>query len=624
MCGIAGILRFDDRPIGDERLTAMLDHLRHRGPDGDGMVKIGRCSLAHTRLSIIDLPDGAQPMTMPRRGDQGPLTVVFNGEIYNHRDLRRQLESQGHRFISDHSDTEVLLHGYRQWGTDLPARLEGMFAFAIWDVDASTLFLVRDRTGKKPLYVWRRDGEMMFASLVATLLRGRGERGRPAIDPQAMLMFLRLGYTGHQSLIAGIAEIPPAHWLSVAPDGVQTLHRYWSPPAIAPGPTEDVMAMLTSVLEQAVAQRLEADVPLGCFLSGGIDSSVVAALAQRQLRSAGGEALRTFSVKMPALDFDESAHARAMANHIGANHRELVAEPGSVADDLGLLVRVSGEPTADSSILPTYWLSRATRGHVKVAISGDGGDELFAGYDRYRAIRLLAGHRWWLHHVPAGFFGSVDPRSRRTRFRRLLDAARCPEPARQYQSMIHLFSDGQIPELSPALAGQCMPPYAPVPDWPREPDVAASARQWDFQHYLPMDLLRKVDRASMAVAMEVRCPLLATAVCDFVSRLSTEQLTAGGRPKALLRRVAEQLAPASIVRRPKRGFAIPIGLWLRGSLRDPLHEHLFGGSLESLGFDCRAILRYYIEHTEGRIDHSHRLFALLDLAIWSAWLDDPV
>jgi asparagine synthase (glutamine-hydrolysing) len=552
--------------------------------------------------------------------------LVFNGEIYNHRELRAKLQSRGHTFVSDHCDTEVLLHGYREWGPELPKHLHGMFAFAIWDEDRRRLVLVRDRMGKKPLFVWRSEGEIVFASLVSTLVSDAKAAGRSVnIDAQAMLHFLRLGYTDLRSLIAGVEEVPAAHLLMYEPDGRCVSQQYWRPPPISRTSTSlGARAATREVLEEAVAKRLDADVPLGCFLSGGIDSTVVAALAQQTLQKRGKGPLKTFSVAMPVLDYDESPYARAVARHIGAQHTELTTPQANVLADLEHLVSVIGEPMADSSLLPTYWLSKATRQHVEVALSGDGGDELFGGYDRYRGMRMLQSHRWWLKGVPRGMLGSTRARSWRTRLRRLADASLPQSPARQYQSMIHLFSDGQIAELGvalPADAGGSYPP--PVSDWPDEADPAQAAMRWDLMHYLPFDLLRKVDRASMAVALEVRCPILDTQVADLAGHLPTNVLMPGGRPKGLLRQVAAELAPRAIVRRPKRGFAVPIGHWFAGELRHVLADRLFDGGLERIGLSSRVARACYDQHVSGAADHSHRLFALLSLSMWSRWLADP-
>lgn len=613
MCGIAGIVRFDNRPISDHRLATMLEQLRHRGPDGEGVVRKDHCALAHTRLSIIDLGGGDQPMHTPSSDEQGPLTIVFNGEIYNHRALRKQLESTGHVFHSNHSDTEVLLWGYRQWGKRLPERLEGMFAFAIWDRVQRQLFLCRDRIGKKPLYLrWSDDrSEISFASLVATLVAS--DEGERKINRQALLDYLRLGYTHSESLIEGIEELVPAHWMLIDPSGRVQIERYWQqPPVTSHPPVTDALEATGHVIDEAVRARLESDVPLGCFLSGGIDSSIIATLAQRA-RSKNGDRLKTFSVAMPELDYDESHYAMVVARHIGSDHQSLTAQPNAdIIGDLEHLIALSGEPTADSSILPTYWLSRATRQFVKVALSGDGGDELFAGYDRYRALRMLTVHRWWLNKLPAGLLNHHNPRTVRARLSRLVTAAGEQHPSGQYRRMIELFNEPQIRELGAYEADT-----PPLHDWPDQIRVPQAAMHWDLAHYLPNNLLRKMDRASMAVALEVRCPLLDTRVCDLASQLPESVLMPNGRPKGLLRQLALRLRlPKRIVNRPKRGFAVPIGRWFYDQLRDPLRDRLFDGSLESLGLNHRFIQRLFDEHDRRQADHTHRLFGLMTLSIW--------
>lgn len=588
----------------------------------------GRCALVHTRLAVIDLLSGRQPMSVPPGQapadgiSTGGLHLIFNGEIYNHRALRAQLERLGHRFASDHSDTEVLLLGYRQWGLELPKHLHGMFAFAIWDEDARRLILVRDRAGKKPLFILRRPGsdELLFASLVATLVRGLPDADRPAVRPSALINYLRLGYTFLESMIDGVEEVPAAHLMIVHPDGRCEAQRYWRPPPISMTSTSlGAVRATREVLVEAVNKRLEADVPLGCFLSGGIDSSLIAALAQQQLRATGQPPLRTFSVAMPDLDYDESPAAAQVARHIGAEHTRLTASPHhDVIGDLTRLIGIAGEPLADSSILPTHWLSRETRQHVAVALSGDGGDELFGGYDRYRALWLLQRFRGILALVP-GVGRGVEPRSAGVRLRRLKDAARHASPVAQYRQMIHLFTDEQIASLG--VAGDDPWGGQTLPDWTADTEAVAAARRWDMNHYLPFVLLRKLDRASMAVALEVRCPMLDTAVSDLAGHLPTSVLMPRGRPKALLRAVAGELLPAHILRRGKRGFAVPIGRWFRGELRQPLRDILTDGSLERIGLARPPVIRMLDEHDHQRDDHTHRLFALLDLALWRRWLD---
>lgn len=618
MCGIAGILRFDDQPIGRRRAEAMLTHMMHRGPDGYGISEHNRCTLAHTRLVIIDKLGGAQPMHSAKTGDHGPLHLVFNGEIYNHRTLREKLTRLGHRFSSDHSDTEVLLLGYRAYGDQLPKHLRGMFAFAIWDEDRRELFMARDRMGKKPLYFSRRGPEFSFASLPATIAEGYGESLTP--DPEALRTFLQFGYPFGQSMLKGIDEVRPGHWMLIKPDGGTQTEPYWRPPPISRTSTAiGAVDSVEQVLDEAVSMRLEADVPLGCFLSGGIDSSLVAALAQRRLKASGSEALKTFSITHADTVYDESKQARAIAAHIGSDHTELRADPSDLFADLEQLMQTAGEPSADSGMLPSYWLCKTARPHIKAALTGDGGDELFGGYDRYRALALLARHGWWLRMIPRGLVRGTESRSRRARLRRLLDAAALgPDPARQYGRMIQLFSQPQIASLAPDLMQGLAPEM--IYEWPKEADPAQAAMRWDLAHYLPHELLRKADRSSMAVALELRCPMLDTQVVDLAGHLPTSVLMPDGRPKGLLRKLAARHVPASIINLPKRGFSVPIGRWFRETHQATLADYLSPPVLEGLGILRPEVQRYLKEHTSGQADHTHRLFALLQLTLWGRWM----
>ncbi len=606
----------------------MLKHMRHRGPDGEGLDIQPKCGFAHARLSIIDLLSGEQPMHVPQADEHGPLHLIFNGEIYNHRRLRKKLEKRGHVFRSNHSDTEVLLLGYRQWGEQLPKHLHGMFAFAIWDEDERRLFLCRDRVGKKPLYLkWSPDErELIFASLVGTVVAGLPDADRAEVNTKALLNYLKLGYTFGSSMVEGIHELPAAHFMRIEADGEMQVRRYWRPPPISKTSTSlGVIDSLEEVLTEAVAGRLEADVPLGGFLSGGIDSSLVCAIAQQQLKERGGDALNTYSVAMPDVDYDESEHAATVSRRLGTRHTVLETRVSDSMADLEHLMQITGEPTADSSLLPTYWLCKAARPFCKVALSGDGGDELFGGYDRYRAMRLLQRHGGWLSRMPAAAFRSTVGRakSRRTRFARLALAARSgPEPSRRYRSMIHLFDEGEIEKLAPDLyAAASQKPGGGLPAWKDWNDVTHAAMRWDFEHYLPFELLRKVDRASMAVSLEVRCPLLDTQVCDLAGHLPTSVLMPGGKPKYLLRQLALKYLPQPIAARPKQGFAVPIDRWFRNELKQVCVDRIDADRLSGLGLNATEVRRYRDEHLAESADHGHRLFALLQLSLWATWLD---
>lgn len=615
MCGIAGIVRFDDAPIDGGRARAMMAVLRPRGPDDERILELPRCTLVHTRLAVLDAPGGAQPMTLSH-GGRTVAAVVFNGEIYNHRTLRKELAQGGHTFHSDHSDTEVLLQGHTAWGTDITRRLEGMFAYAVWDTGASSLTLSRDRFGEKPLFFWRsKDGrELIFASTVAAVCAGLPHKVERAISREALVDYLRFGYVLGPSLVAGIEEVPPRTRIVVDANG-QVLHEvYWTPTARGNIHVPDAGTMLTEAIEGAVAARLESDVPLGCLLSGGVDSSLVAAMAQRALHKMGAKPLRTFTVRMPDDEYDESPHARRVAAHLGTRHTELIPEPGKgMLGDLDAILAQSGEPTGDSSILPTYWLCRVMREHVAVALAGDGGDELFSGYDRYTAIRWLAKYGRWIARLPGSGYAGGPERSMRTRFGRLVVAAQFPTLFASYQNIIGLFSDEAIGALGIEL------PSTPTSalHWPHDADGASdAAMRWDTSHYLPGDVLRKIDRASMAVGLEIRSPLLDTQVAQVAMSLPVNMLMPKGQRKGLLRCVARPLLPRGITDRPKRGFALPIGKWMRTTLREAVGARLMEGPLVAEGFRRSTIEALWDEHQSASRDHTHRLFALLSLSSW--------
>ncbi len=626
VCGIAGLIHLKASPSQPaDHLGAMLDRVAHRGPDGRDMSVHGACHLAHARLAIIDLLSGHQPMHLPAQDDHPGLHLVFNGEVYNHRELRKTLTRRGHRFASNHSDTEVLLLGYRQWGTQLPKHLHGMFAFAIWDEHNQELFLCRDRSGKKPLYLYRTEDRLLFASLIPGILAGLPGQ-TPAIDPDALLNYLRFGYPFAGSMFQGIQEVPPAYWMKVHHDGKTECERYWRPPPISKHSTSlGAVDALEEVLGESVEQRLEADVPLGCFLSGGIDSSVVAALATRTLRKRNEDPLQTFCVRMPDAEYDETTYATHVAKHLQSKLTVLDTPVADCMTDLEYLMQIIGEPTADSSLLPTHWLCRAASQHVRVALSGDGGDELFGGYDRYRAMRMLQKHRPWLNRVPTRALASAKPRSTPARLRRLLQAAQAgQDPARQYQAMVVLFPERDIARLAPGRFDAALDPgVPPVPDWPDIADHAHAAMRWDFEHYLPHELLRKIDRAAMAVPIEVRSPMLGTHVMDLAGHLPPSVLMPRNRAKGLLRELAARYLPSEITRRPKRGFAAPIGQWFRGRLRDPLHDRLLQGPLDAFGIDVSFVQHLLTQHDQRVADHTHRLFALLQLSLWLTYLQSP-
>ncbi len=597
MCGIAGFFGAGDR--GD--LAAMTARLAHRGPDAEGFYVEGPLHLGHRRLSIVDLGGGAQPMATA----DGKLVIVFNGEIYNHRELRAELAARGHVFLTDHSDTEVLLHGWREWGRGLVARLNGMWAFAIRDGDR--LFLSRDRFGKKPLYYFHRNGTFAFASELAALLaHPLAPRGESEI---ARVKFLALGLIpAPHSAVEGIWKLPAGHNLDVRDGGSVRVSRYWRY-ALEPKETgasdDDLAAELREIVGRATRRRLMADVPLGIFLSGGIDSSLVAALAAREL---GGPALRTFTIGFSEPTFDESAPALRMAEFLGTNHSCEVLSLDAAVGFLPQIFDLLDEPQGDSSLLPTWLLCRFARREVTVALGGDGGDELFAGYDPFRALRL------------AKIYSAAVPRPLHKAIRLL--AARLPvshnnisldfKIKRTLRGLDHpprLWNPVWMGALEPAELARVTESRFTIEEiyseavaaWDEcaSPDPLDRALQFFTEIYLQDGILAKADRASMMNSLEVRSPLLDIEVADFARKLPGRFKLRGGMTKFLLKRAAAPLLPPDIIGRKKKGFGSPVGHWLKsggivpapgpGFLRDKLDDHVSGRSDERLYLWCEFV-----------------------------------
>ncbi len=702
MCGIAGILKVwtpDQRDralrtphaqsIPEEWLDILDDSIKHRGPDGHGRfrdraIRADGCvvdvALVHRRLSIIDHAGGHQPMVWlgtpalragrlltpdererhnaalvagrksqekpgsETRGTQDDLiAVVFNGCIYNHRELRAELQNAGHVFSTDHSDTEVLVHGWREWGVGelvqtgrLPLRSEGlcsklhdMFAYAIWDAGKATLLLARDRFGQKPLYLASlpERGIWAFASTVPGLALLLRELDAPfELDAVCTQRWLRFGCELHPP-ITSISALPISTTITLPSSDASPqwfeMREFWSDFWVGPfgdigmGRHQELIeSNVETSLRKSVLERLESDVPLGCFLSGGVDSSLLALFAVQSV-----EKLRTFSVKMPVASIDESSFAEQVANHIGTHHVTLDCAPNPAADLVAAIVEM-GLPFGDSSLLPSLWVSRATRREVSVAISGDGGDELFGGYDRYRAATLLARWRFPLALVPGS--SDANPKSKRTRLSRLADAARHDG----YRDLVSVFPASMMRRLFPEVS------RGAIRSNPYTCFGAAGAMDDDLAWYLPNDLLRKTDSASMSAALEVRCPFLAPGVAGPASGATVASLMPNGQRKGLLRAVARKYLPPEIVDRPKMGFAIPIGEWFRsdyGGLRTMLLDHLnstepFGPPSLGIDLNMKFIRQMLDEHLgtgpSGIVkrDHSQRLYMLLVLSIWAKWV----
>jgi asparagine synthase (glutamine-hydrolysing) len=612
MCGFAGVVAFEDRyRVSREGLESMAGCIAHRGPDGRGVHLDPHAALAHVRLAILDPdPRSDQPFRI------GTRWIVFNGEIYNFRELRQRLDREhpGYAWRTT-GDTEVLLRAYAVWGADCLSKLNGMFAFAVWDESDRSLFLARDRMGQKPLYyaVAPAGGAVAFGSELGAL------KDLPwadrSIDPAGLTHYLSWGYIPAPGTIyRGIRKLPHARWARFTADGQAAEGRYYD--VNATRPTGGATAgQVRDTVREAVRRQLVADVPVGCFLSGGIDSSIVASSMKRAVGA--GQRVMTFSIGFDDPRYDETGYAREVARQLGTEHHEFRVT-ADAADDLPKLARVYGEPFGDSSALPTHYLSRETRGLVKVALSGDGGDELFGGYERYRAMRLaekLAGAAGILKGV-AGAMPGVHPKSlgaRAKRFARTLGI----DTAQRYASYIRLFQKSEAEALLPHA-------NIPAADWLLQEyervrpgrDVVEAALAVDRDTYLPEDLLTKVDRASMLHALEVRSPFMDPDVLALAGRLRTDDLLKGGGKRMLREAFAAELPP-DVFRRRKMGFAVPVGDWFRGSLRGMLRDLLSGpGSFAAGHLNVPAVTRLVDEHERRTEDHSQRLYALLMLELW--------
>ncbi len=618
MCGIAGIVALDpDARVDADALRPMAAALLHRGPDDEGyyLDPQARCGLAFRRLAIIDLATGQQPMP----NESGDVQVVFNGEIYNFRELRRRLESAGHRFRSK-GDSEVLVHLYEAQGERFVEQLAGMFALALWDARAGKLLLARDRLGQKPLVYTVHDGRLYFASELKAL---RAIPGLPrTIEPQALADYLVFQYVPAPGCIyRGTYKLPPAHRLIVHAgrrDLPQPV-RYWQVPRERfAGSFDEALERLDALLRAAVRRRLIADVPLGAFLSGGVDSSIVVAL----MRELGVEPLRTFSIGFADRRYDERRYARLVAEHVGSEHHEFVVTPDA-RRMLDTLAYYYDEPFADSSAIPTCCVAQCARTRVTVALTGDAGDECFAGYDRYQAARIAG----VFDRLPRPARRAIATLARRLphgtsktlanrlyRFGSVADVA----AARRYLAWVEVFA----PE---SLAGAFREPLRAQIDpqqsgrwfaglFERMPGSAAErANRVDVETYLPFDLLTKVDIASMAASLECRSPFLDHELLSFALSLPFEWRLG----KRILKRWAVGRVPDEVLHRPKMGFGVPLGAWFRGELSDLLDELTQPGAFCAQLFEPAWLRGWIDDHRAGRADHAHRLWALVMLERWA-------
>jgi asparagine synthase (glutamine-hydrolysing) len=627
MCGIAGFADAltsadagsPERLEADTRLLrGMCRVIRHRGPDDEGVRVEPGVGLGMRRLSIIDLATGHQPIG----SEDGAVQVVFNGEIYNFRELRAELEGAGHRFATT-TDTEVIVHGYEEWGRVVFERLRGMFGIALWDRRARTLWLARDRAGIKPLYYVEHEGRLFYGSELKSLLAaGAVER---AVDPQALAHYLTFLYTPpDRAIFPGVRKLPPGHVLCWR-DGEPTVTPFWKPPVdeITQMDETEAEEMLLARLRDAVRSHLVSDVPLGAFLSGGVDSSLVVAL----MAEASSRPVKTFSIGFDEPAYDELDAARLMANHVGADHHEFVVRP----DALGIVEQIVShfdEPFADASAIPTWYVSELARRHVTVVLSGDGGDELFAGYDRYVPHAQVA--RFDTLPVPgkralAGLAARTMPHG--ARGQRFLRHVARDEESRYIESVSFFGAEDRRALLeADYAAGDAFAPeehmharFARVRHLP----LVSRMMQVDFGTYLPEDVLTKVDRMSMAHSIESRVPLLDHPLVEFALRLPLGLKLRDGRRKHLLKRVASRVVPDAILSRKKQGFGVPLGLWFRGKLRGAFEDILLSPRARQRGyFDGREVQRLLDEHLAGKRDHELRLWQLFMFELWHrAYLD---
>jgi asparagine synthase (glutamine-hydrolysing) len=620
MCGIVGIVETNRSSVDQALLSSMCQAISHRGPDEDGFYFSEGVGLGMRRLSIIDVKGGQQPIHNQDR----TAWIVFNGEIYNYQELREKLEKLGHTFYTN-SDTEAIVHAYDQYGSDCPKHLRGMFAFAIWDQRTEELFLARDRVGKKPILYAHINGKLIFGSEFTALLL-HPDVGRD-IDTDAIHHYLSfMCVPAPLTAYRAIRKLEPGHSLRWR-KGEITLEQYWQPDFSKKIDIseEEAGERAIEILRDSVKVRLMSEVPLGAFLSGGIDSSAVVALMSQE----SSEPVKTFSIGFEEQDFSELHHARRVAEHVGADHHEFIVRPEAL-DVLPLLVEHYGEPYADSSAIPTYYVARETRKHVTVALNGDGGDESFAGYERYTAMRLAEKY----HRIPAvlrdsfvqqaiGLIpSSATKRSRVRDVQRFLQAASLPKVQRYLKwvsvfdtaAKEDLYSDDFRQQTQGVRAADLLTPWFQRANGAGIVDAALLA---DINTYLPNDLLVKVDIATMAVSLEARSPFLDHHLIEFAASLPEKFKVRGLTTKYLLKRMLKKLLPAENLDRRKMGFGVPIGHWLRGKLQPFLRETILSEKALNRGLFRPEVVKQLVElHARGERDHSHQLWTLLMLELW--------
>ncbi len=618
MCGIAGIVSTEFGARQDlETIRLMCSAIVHRGPDDEGFYVCGGAGLGMRRLSIIDLSGGHQPIYNEERN----VWVVFNGEIYNFPELRRELESRGHSFYT-HSDTEVIVHLYEEMGADCVRKLRGMFAIALWDERRKTLLLARDRLGKKPLHYAFHNRNLYFGSEIKSLLAVAP--GLADVDREALLSYFQFGYLPDPlTAFRTIRKLPPGHLLEFQAGQIQ-VRSYWDLPdygTFDPVSEDECLDELERRLDKAVRIRLISDVPLGALLSGGVDSSLIVALMAR----ANSGSVKTFSIGFPYEDFNETAHARAVAERFATDHNEFVVDP-DFSETLDKLTYMLEEPFADSSILPTYHVSRLARQHVTVALSGDGGDELYGGYDRYQInVRQSVFERIpaWVGRTYRNYVYPRLPHG--TLGRKFAYNISLGARDRYIYSMSYLPANLRERSIFSAdflhFAASCPSPtelFRNYYDRAPAADDLSRMQYLDTKTYLPADVLTKVDRMSMATSLEVRCPLLDHEFVEWSSSLAPHWKLRMGTSKYALKKLAERLGvPVRTIHRPKQGFAMPLVHWFRNELKSGIgHILLEPRSVERGYFNPSGVRKLLEEHWRGRRDNSGSLWILLMFELW--------
>lgn len=621
MCGIVGFVNARNKKAERKLIEKMNDCIVHRGPDEDGFFVKDSVALAMRRLAIIDLAGGQQPIFNRDR----TKAIVFNGEIYNFQELRADMEKRGHKFYTN-SDTEAIIHLYDEFGADCVQYLRGMFAFAIWDDADKSLFVARDRVGKKPvLYSLQENGDLIFGSEFTALLAHPNISRE--VDFEAIDSYLSyLCVPAPQTAFKQIRKLEPAHWLRWKDGKIET-KRYWSPDFSKKIKISEAEAIeeTTRIIREATKMRMISEVPLGAFLSGGVDSSTIVALMAQESE----KPVKTFSIGFEEQDFSELKYAKIVANHVGAEYNEFIVKPNAL-EVLPTLVEHYGEPYADSSAIPTYYVSKETRKFVTVALNGDGGDESFAGYERYAAMKIAelyhkfpAFVRKLLIEKPIGLFPTSELKKSRVRdAKRFLQAASLPKTERYFRwmSTFNRNAKAEIYTKDFTETVSAQNPSAFMDKWfinANGSGILDATMLTDQMTYLPNDLLVKVDIASMANSLEARSPLLDHKVIEFAASLPENLKMKGFETKSLLKKVAAKLVPREVIYRRKMGFGVPIGNWFRSEMKDFVRDVLLAEKSLKRGIVKSEMIEKYVrEHTEAERDHTFQIWTLLMLELW--------